>query len=178
MAEVSRYWFDCLQTPVDELVIIATEAGCLRAVGWPNNGGTPADLLPARESRSFVLERKQDVFGLTSALRAYFAGEFSVIEELRAAAPGTEFQQSIWSLLRQIPCGTTISYGELARRLGNPKAVRAVGLANGANPVCIVVPCHRVIGANGSLTGYGGGIERKRWLLLHERARMQSTLKL
>ena len=82
---------------------------------------------------------------------------------------GTDFQREVWRALRGIPCGTTLSYGELARRIGRPNAVRAVGLANGANPIGVVVPCHRVIGSNGSLTGYGGGIERKRWLLDHER---------
>jgi O-6-methylguanine DNA methyltransferase len=81
---------------------------------------------------------------------------------------GTPFQQNVWSRLCEIPYGETISYGELARRIGNPKASRAVGLANGRNPVAIIVPCHRVIGANGSLTGYGGGLERKTWLLAHE----------
>lgn len=100
-------------------------------------------------------------------LQAYFAGDltdFDVPIELY----GTEFQRRVWAALREIPYGETISYGELARRVGNPKASRAVGLANGRNPVAIVVPCHRVIGANGSLTGYGGGLERKVWLLEHE----------
>jgi methylated-DNA-[protein]-cysteine S-methyltransferase len=87
---------------------------------------------------------------------------------------GTEFQQRVWESLRVIPFGETISYAELARRVGNPKAVRAVGAANGRNPLMIIVPCHRVIGADGSLTGFGGGIERKRWLLDHEtRARLR-----
>jgi methylated-DNA-[protein]-cysteine S-methyltransferase len=81
---------------------------------------------------------------------------------------GTPFQVRVWTALREIPCGETRSYGDIARRIGDPKAVRAVGLANGANPIAVVVPCHRVIGANGSLTGYGGGLPRKRWLLAHE----------
>jgi len=82
---------------------------------------------------------------------------------------GTPFQQEVWRSLRAIPCGTTTSYGKLAAQIGRPAAVRAVGLANGANPVAVVIPCHRVIGSNGSLTGYGGGLERKRWLLDHEK---------
>ena len=82
---------------------------------------------------------------------------------------GTAFQRSVWNELRKIPSGSAISYGKLAEQIARPKAVRAVGLANGSNPVGIVVPCHRVIGSNGSLTGYGGGLERKRWLLDHER---------
>lgn len=98
---------------------------------------------------------------------AYFAGELSSFD-LEMNLLGTPFQQSVWSQLCEIPYGETISYGELARRVGNPNATRAVGLANGRNPVAIIVPCHRVIGANGSLTGYGGGLERKTWLLEHE----------
>ena len=88
---------------------------------------------------------------------------------------GSPFQQAVWSALREIPSGETCSYGDLARRIRNPKAVRAVGLANGANPIAIVVPCPRVIGADGSLTGYGGGLERKRWLLAHERPSLFPT---
>jgi methylated-DNA-[protein]-cysteine S-methyltransferase len=103
------------------------------------------------------------------AFAAYFKGDITALDNLPVDADGTPFQRTVWSALRQIPAGTTISYGELARRVGNPKASRAVGLANGSNPVGIVVPCHRVIGANGALTGYGSGIERKRWLLDHER---------
>lgn len=100
-------------------------------------------------------------------LREYFAGsrrEFDLPLRLQ----GTEFQRRVWSELQEIPCGVTWSYGQLAKRIGNPNAPRAVGLANGSNPISIVVPCHRVIGADGSLTGYGGGLERKRWLLEHE----------
>jgi methylated-DNA-[protein]-cysteine S-methyltransferase len=108
--------------------------------------------------------------GLTAAMSAYFGGDLAAIDMLPVETGGTPFQRSVWRALRDIPCGTTISYAELARRIGRPSAVRAVGLANGSNPVGIVVPCHRVIGSNGTLTGYGGGIERKRWLLAHERA--------
>ena len=100
-------------------------------------------------------------------LEAYFAGALREFD-LPLAAEGTPFQQRVWRALCEIPYGETISYGELARRIGQPTASRAVGLANGQNPIAIVVPCHRVIGANGSLTGYGGGLERKRWLLAHE----------
>jgi methylated-DNA-[protein]-cysteine S-methyltransferase len=103
-------------------------------------------------------------------LQAYFAGELTAFE-LPIQLRGTEFQRRVWASLQEIPYGETISYGELARWVGNPKASRAAGLANGRNPVAIVVPCHRVIGADGSLTGYGGGLERKVWLLEHEGAR-------
>jgi methylated-DNA-[protein]-cysteine S-methyltransferase len=98
---------------------------------------------------------------------AYFAGELTSFD-VEIDLIGTPFQRSVWEQLSEIPYGETISYGELARRVGNPNASRAVGLANGRNPVAIIVPCHRVIGADGSLTGYGGGLERKTWLLEHE----------
>ena len=101
-------------------------------------------------------------------LNAYFAGELQTFE-LHLAGAGSAFQRTVWQALCKIPFGQTESYGELARRIGNPSASRAVGLANGKNPLGIVVPCHRVIGANGSLTGYGGGVERKKWLLEHEK---------
>ena len=108
-------------------------------------------------------------------LAAYFEGERTTFD-VPLAMEGTAFQQRVWSALRDIPYGQTISYGELARAVGNPNASRAVGLANGRNPIGVIVPCHRVVGSTGSLTGYGGGIERKRWLLDHERARLQPRL--
>jgi methylated-DNA-[protein]-cysteine S-methyltransferase len=109
-------------------------------------------------------------------LKAYFAGELTEFD-LPLAPAGTQFQQRVWAELRKIPYGSTINYGELARRVGNPKAARAAGAANGSNPISIIIPCHRVIGSNNHLTGYGGGIERKRFLLDLEagiRARNQS----
>lgn len=113
-------------------------------------------------------ERNDELFKTARAqLTDYFAGkltDFSVPID-RENLGGTAFQRQVWTELEKIPFGVTISYGELAARIGNPKAVRAVGLANGQNPISIIVPCHRVIGANGTLTGYGGGLERKRWLL-------------
>ena len=171
MPDKIRFWLDRTQTPVGELVIIASEQRTLRMIGWSTDSDIQTKLLPAA-----VLETKRDPHGFTTALHDYFAGDLHIIDQLPASAPGTAFQQSVWHLLRQIPCSTTISYGEVAKRLGNPNAVRAVGLANGANPIGIVVPCHRVIGANGSLTGYGGGIERKRWLLAHEQTNSQTVL--
>src|SRR5690606_33432318 len=101
-------------------------------------------------------------------LRAYLAGDLLAIDTVPVRMAGTPFQQRVWDALRRIPAGTTVSYGELASRIGAPTASRAVGMANGANPIPLVVPCHRVIGANGKLTGFGGGMERKRWLLAHE----------
>ena len=116
----------------------------------------------------FSLESTHNLKELKGAIGNYFAGELAAIDSLPVQTSGTLFQREVWSALRKIPCGTTISYGKLAGQIGQPAAVRAVGLANGSNPVGVIVPCHRVIGSNGSLTGYGGGIERKRWLLEHE----------
>ncbi|TLD72708.1 methylated-DNA--[protein]-cysteine S-methyltransferase [Phragmitibacter flavus] len=109
---------------------------------------------------------------------AYFAGELQTFDLEHAACMGTGFQQQVWKALAEIPYGSTISYAELARRIGNPAAVRAVGSANGRNPISIIVPCHRVIGANGSLTGYGGGLAAKKWLLEHEARHAFSTFTL
>lgn len=103
-----------------------------------------------------------------SLLEAFFEGDTEAIAKIPVETGGTPFQQQVWRALRDIPAGRTETYGELAARIGKPGAARAVGLANGSNPVAIVVPCHRVIGAGGKLTGYGGGLDRKRWLLDHE----------
>jgi methylated-DNA-[protein]-cysteine S-methyltransferase len=104
-------------------------------------------------------------------LRAYFAGDLGALQDIPVLLDGgTPFQRAVWSELRRLKPGQTVSYRELAERIGHPKAVRAVGAANGANPVALVLPCHRVIGADGRLTGYGGGLDRKRWLLQHEGA--------
>lgn len=104
-------------------------------------------------------------------LDEYFSGRRHTFT-IPLAPNGTEFQLAVWNALRGVPYGDTVSYAELARRIGRPSAVRAVGAANGANPIAVVIPCHRVIGSNGSLTGYGGGIERKQWLLAHEGRRL------
>ena len=103
-------------------------------------------------------------------VRAYFEGDLQAFDGARLSPRGTEFQQAVWALVRRIPAGETRSYGELARALGRPTASRAVGGANGANPACLAIPCHRVIGAGGALTGYAWGVHRKRWLLDHEQA--------
>lgn len=113
---------------------------------------------------------RREIADVRAMLSRYFAGECAVIDTVAVELNGTGFQKKVWQALRRIPTGATLSYGELARRIGEPSAVRAVGAANGANPIALVVPCHRVIGSDGSLTGYGGGLERKRWLLDHEHA--------
>jgi methylated-DNA-[protein]-cysteine S-methyltransferase len=159
----ARLLIDEFKTPIGQLALLADEAGRLHAVGFFDGHARMEAALGSSNPT-----RAKDPGGLTSALRAYFDGELSAIDGLPLVMGGTEFQRSVWRGLLKIPCGETRSYGDLARQIQRPKAVRAVGLANGSNPIGIVVPCHRVIGANGTLTGYGGGIERKRWLLAHE----------
>jgi methylated-DNA-[protein]-cysteine S-methyltransferase len=121
-----------------------------------------------RRFGSAAISECDDPAGAASALQRYFAGDLTAVDALPVDTGGTPFQTSVWRALRTVPAGKTISYSELARRIGAPTAVRAVGAANGANPVPIVIPCHRIIGTSGKLVGYGGGMERKDWLLRHE----------
>jgi methylated-DNA-[protein]-cysteine S-methyltransferase len=163
---------DRLQTPIGELLIVADRAGNLRTIDWTDHEARMRRLLDRHYGKGgYTL----DPGGLTRAMRAYFKGDLGVIDKLPVETPGTPFQKSVWRALRKIGSGRTISYAELARRIGKPKAVRAAGLANGQNPISIVVPCHRVIGSDGTLTGYGGGLPRKKWLLEHEGALIQSS---
>ena len=132
-----------------------------------------ADDMRARLTARFGAVRfvaAADPAGAATRLRRYLAGELGALDDVAVDLGGTEFQQRVWAALRQIPVGATRSYRDLARVVGRPEAVRAVGAANGRNPVSLVVPCHRVIAADGTLCGYGGGLQRKRWLLTHERA--------
>ena len=160
---------DRIDTPIGRMTIVADRQGNLRAAGWTEDEADMHWLLRLPYGKAgFRLQPACDPNGLTNAINRYFAGELGAIDSLPVQTGGTTFQRQVWCALREISCGTTVSYAELAERIGRPTAVRAVGLANSANPVAIVVPCHRVIGSDGSLTGYGGGIERKRWLLAHE----------
>lgn len=170
MDETLRLLVDRIETPIGELAIVADDAGRVRAVDWTEHDANIQRSLRLHYGEGgFSLTPASNPTGLAAAIRSYFDGDLNAIDDLPVATGGTEFQRVVWRALRQIPCGGTISYAELARRIGRPAAVRAIGLANGANPISVVVPCHRVIGSDGSLTGYGGGIERKRWLLAHER---------
>ena len=158
-----------IETPVGN-VIGAVRDGRLCALGfteqWPR--------LDTRLVRRFgtITWREAPRAPAAVALAAYFAGRLDAIDDLHVDMAATPFHLDVWEALRRIPVGTTWSYRELAHAVGRPAAVRAVGLANGANPVAIVVPCHRVIGADGTLTGYGGGLSRKAWLLSHEGAQL------
>lgn len=169
MAEPLEFAIDRIATPIGELIVIADRDGKLRTIDWTDHEPRMKRLLDRYYRRNgYTLTAKRDPHGLGSAMRRYFEGDIAVLADLPVATAGTTFQTSVWQALRTIADGTTISYAELARRIGKPKAVRAVGLANGQNPIGIVVPCHRVIGSDGRLTGYGGGLERKQWLLRHE----------
>jgi methylated-DNA-[protein]-cysteine S-methyltransferase len=138
--------------------------------------------MDARLTRRFGTFNRRHGGSLQRRLDAYFAGDVTAFDQLEVDPGGTAFQAAVWSRLRHIPAGSTTTYRALALAIGSAKAVRAVGAANGANPIWLVIPCHRAIGSDGSLTGYAGGIERKRWLLEHERlsapARTQSAIQL
>ena len=152
-------------SPIGELVITASDSG-LTGVWFPGSGpGAAARPDDGRGPANAVLA------GACEQLAQYFARSRRTFD-IPLDPPGTPFQRRVWDALRAIPYGTTLSYGELARRLGDLRATRAVGAANGRNPIPIIVPCHRVVGANGALTGFGGGLDRKRWLLEHEGALM------
>jgi methylated-DNA-[protein]-cysteine S-methyltransferase len=177
---VLRLFIDRIDTPIGEMILVADREGNLRAIDWTDHEPRMHNFLRRHYGNGrdgndgFKLIPTRNPGGLSRAISNYFAGDLIAIDNLPVKTNGTPFQRQVWQALREIPLGATISYGELAKRIGRPAAVRAVGLANGSNPVGVIVPCHRVIGSNGSLTGYGGGIERKRWLLEHERARTPS----
>lgn len=164
-----RLRLDRLATPIGEALIVSDEAGHLRALDWADCESRMANLLRLHYG-SIVPEQSAAPRNIKRPLQSYFEGELGCLGAIEWRTCGTPFQRTVWAGLTTIVAGETLSYGALAARLGCPKSVRAVGLANGANPISVVVPCHRVIGVDGSLTGYGGGIERKRWLLNHEGA--------
>jgi methylated-DNA-[protein]-cysteine S-methyltransferase len=169
MTEVVQLFVNQIDTPIGKMLVVADREENVRAVDWTDHEQRMQRLLCLHYGASgFQIERGHNANGLADAINRYFAGEVEAIDTLPVKTGGTPFQRQVWRALRKIRCGTTVSYAQLAERIGLPAAVRAVGLANGSNPVGVVVPCHRVIGSDGSLTGYAGGIERKRWLLEHE----------
>lgn len=160
-----------MRTPVGTLAILTDEQDRVRAVDWTDYTDRMQRLLRRHYGwHGETLESRPSRSRARTALEAYFDGQRLAIDDVPTATGGTPFQQTVWRALRDIPSGQTRSYGQLAAAIGQPRAMRAVGLANGSNPIGIIVPCHRVIGAHGSLTGYGGGLERKRWLLAFEGA--------
>jgi methylated-DNA-[protein]-cysteine S-methyltransferase len=160
---------DRIDSPIGTLLVVTDE----RAVRMLHFGDDAEAAL--RDMRRWygdvAVPERRERLGVRDRLAAYFAGSFDAFEGLPLATNGTAFQEMVWAALREIAPGTTRTYGELAKRIGAPGAARAVGLANGANPIALIVPCHRVIGADRSLTGFGGGLPRKAWLLRHEGVR-------
>jgi len=157
-----------LVSPIGPLVIAARDGRvCVVefTTRWPRRVRTLEKRFGALE-----LRRVPDPAGVVARLGAYFAGDRAALADVPLDAGGTAFQQKVWAALRRIPLGRTVSYRDVARTIGEPDAVRAVGAANGANPIAVVVPCHRVIQADGGLGGYAGGLDAKRWLLAHESA--------
>jgi methylated-DNA-[protein]-cysteine S-methyltransferase len=165
-----RLTLDRMRTPLGQALLITDEEHRLRALDWEDQAARMQHQLRLHYGSNISLNPGRAPRGTRAALEAYFAGGLERLDGIECHTGGTSFQRAVWAALRAIPPGRTMSYGALAAALGAPRAVRAVGRANGANPISIVVPCHRVIGADGSLTGYGGGLERKRWLLAHEGA--------
>jgi methylated-DNA-[protein]-cysteine S-methyltransferase len=160
-----------LDTPIGTALLVTDVKGVLRAVDFSDYESRMLKLLRIHY-RAFELDATAAPARVEAAFDKYFAGDLYALNDVECETNGTEFQRRIWQTLRAIPVGQTTTYGELAHRLGLANAARAVGLANGANPLAIIVPCHRLIGADGNLTGYAGGLHRKRWLLDHERSRV------
>lgn len=158
-----------ISTPIGGMLVVTDLEGRLRGTDWEDHESRLRRLLRRHYmAQGFELRAARRASTAANALREYFAGDLYALGAVDTATNGTPFQRLVWDALRHIPVGRTMSYGELGDLVGRPEMARAVGLANGANPIPVVVPCHRVIGANGSLTGFGGGLERKRWLLDHE----------
>ena len=168
-AQPETLTLDRIATPVGEVLLVTDAEGAVRALDFCDYEARMMRLL-GRHAPDAELVAGQAPEVVRRAVEAYFAGDPKALDGLTTKTGGTAFQRSVWAALRAIPAGETRSYAQLAAAIGSPKAVRAAGLANGQNPIAVIVPCHRVIGANGTLTGYAGGLERKKWLLAHEAA--------
>jgi methylated-DNA-[protein]-cysteine S-methyltransferase len=158
---------DRLKTPIGVALLVTDEEGMLRALDWEDHEPRMRQLLRLQYG-AVELKNGRAPAAMKAALSAYFKGDLDRLGEVKWRLAGTPFQRKVWTALPKIPVGSTMSYGALAAKLGSPRAMRAVGHANGSNPISVVVPCHRLIGADGSLVKYGGGLDRKRWLLRHE----------
>ena len=158
---------DRLPTPIGAALLVTDADGHLRALDWEDYEARMKELLRLQYG-AVELKPAPAPREMLMALTGYFKGDLDRLETIRWRVAGTPFQQKVWHALSKIPAGTTMSYGAMAVKIEMPRAVRAVGHANGSNPISVVLPCHRLIGADGSLVKYGGGLERKRWLLQHE----------
>jgi len=161
-----KLYLDRTPSPIGEILLVS-DGEALCALDFEDYESRMERML-RRQFRTFRMEPGGSA-DTRRRINAYFDGDVTALDEIPVRAGGSDFQRRVWSALRRIPAGTTTTYGRLAVTIGAPTACRAVGLANGANPVSVVVPCHRVVGASGDLTGYGGGLARKEWLLRHER---------
>jgi methylated-DNA-[protein]-cysteine S-methyltransferase len=161
-----KFLIDRIPSPLG-IILLVSDGKSLCSLDFADYEARMIGLLQKRYE-SVELVEAIDPQGFSSRIQSYLAGDYRSVDNIPVSAGGTDFQQQVWQGLQTIPVGTTISYGELATKLGKPAAARAVGMANSLNPVGIVVPCHRVIGAKATLTGYAGGLERKQWLLKHE----------
>jgi methylated-DNA-[protein]-cysteine S-methyltransferase len=169
-----RFAYHRIDSPIGTILAV-TDGSALHALDFHDYTERMQRLVQVHYG-AVELDEQHDALGLRDRIARYFSGDFTAFDGLPLLTNGTPFQRSVWDALLKIPVGTTTSYGALARSLGDVKTTRAVGLANGANPIAIVVPCHRVIGADGTLTGYGGGLHRKAWLLRHEGVALPGTL--
>jgi methylated-DNA-[protein]-cysteine S-methyltransferase len=166
------FGLDRLQTPIGIALLVTDADGALRALDWEDYAPRMKELLRL-QCGVVTLKETRAPATMRKALSGYFKGDLDRLSTVKWRVGGTPFQQKVWHALPKIPAGTTMSYGALAAKLKTPNAMRAVGHANGSNPISVVLPCHRLIGANGSLVKYGGGLERKRWLLAHEGVTLQ-----
>jgi methylated-DNA-[protein]-cysteine S-methyltransferase len=165
------FGLDRLETPIGTALLVTDSDGVLRALDWVDYEPRMRELIRLQYG-AVTLRDARSPKDLRTALTQYFKGDLDRLDTIKWRVAGTPFQHKVWTALPRIPAGKTMSYGALAVKLGMPQAMRAVGHANGSNPISVVVPCHRLIGANGSLIKYGGGLERKRWLLKHEGVEM------
>jgi len=165
---VTVLWVDHVRSPLGTLTIVAA-GDALCALAFPVARSRMLARIPSRFP-GVVLKRRRDPNGYATQVQAYFSGDFEALDGIAVDCGGTSFEEQVWKALRKVRAGATMTYRELAEILRRPRAARAVGLANARNPVSLVVPCHRMIGTDGHLRGYAGGIWRKRWLLEHEGA--------
>ncbi|WP_372706758.1 methylated-DNA--[protein]-cysteine S-methyltransferase [Brevundimonas sp.] len=166
-AQPETLTLDRVATPVGEVLLVTDMDGAVRALDFQDYEERMTRLLHRHAPGAALVDGRAPE-AVRTAVEAYFGGDLRALDSVVVRTGGTVFQRTVWAALRAIPAGETRSYGQLAAAIGAPRAVRAAGLANGQNPIAVIVPCHRVIGANGMLTGYAGGLERKRWLLAHE----------
>ncbi len=168
LRETPTYRLERIPSPIGEVVLVVDDEDRLRTLGWSDLEDRWRGDLRRRHGAGIALRSGPARSAASEALARYFAGDLLALNPLAVEPGGTAFQRTVWRALRGIPPGTHRTYAQLAAQIDRPAAVRALGHANGANPISLVIPCHRLVGADGSLTGYGGGLARKAWLLAHE----------